>query len=140
LINGILKDLKISLKNVKALPQDTLKQLTDISKMTDLQAALNLQGKPELEKPVFIFFYEKQCPISLELADALKDLKDKHNKEIAFFVFDVAGGPEMLQLVGSYGVKNTPAMVIIGKDGAVSGKYESYVDNRELEKWILDAK
>jgi tetratricopeptide (TPR) repeat protein len=140
LIDGIIKDFKISIANIRALPQDTLKQLTDVSKVTDLNAALDLKGKPELEKPVLIYFYEKQCPISLELADALKDLKDKHANDISFFVFDVAGGPEMLQLVNTYGVKNTPAIIIIGKDTTVAGKYEGYVDNRELEKWILDAK
>jgi tetratricopeptide (TPR) repeat protein len=135
LANSILKDLNISLDDVRALPQDTLKALADISKTADLQAAIDSK-----EKPIFIFFFEKQCPISLELADALKDLKDKHGAEAAFFVFDVASGPDVLQLVNSYGVKTTPTMIILKRDGSVAGRYDGYVDDRELEKWVLDAK
>jgi tetratricopeptide (TPR) repeat protein len=133
--NKALKTLNISLDKIRDLPQDILKRLADTSKVSDLQAAIKSK-----EKPVFIYFFEKQCPISLELADALKDLKDKHSSEVAFFVFDVASGPDALQLVSSYGVKTTPTMVIIKRDGTIAGTYDGYVDNRELEKWVLDAK
>jgi thioredoxin-related protein len=135
LANKALTKLNISLDKIRELPLDILKDLADASNISDMQKAINSK-----EKPVFIYFFEKQCPISLELADALKDLKDKHSSEVAFFVIDVANEPDAIQLVNSYGVKTTPTMVIIKRDGTIAGTYDGYVDNRELEKWILDAK